>query len=260
MQQEENVQLNDTQRAYRTIGQALWNTLCRARSTQKEAPDCLNRLMDALAESEEKGSVCVQWSKTQKAVLSSKECEELKEFGLLVDKPEKLDQVGNQEIPFVLDCQPSVTRIYTQRRFMQEREVALSILAMSQKKSSALKAPVKKALLGFNELQYGPARENDEESRAEQQGAVAEALKHQFFIITGGPGTGKTTVVAKLLECLLIEIRRSKSRLPRRQVKPLPALCSRLLIPRSDSRTISATSSNESTPIPCLRAPFINGF
>ena len=205
MQQEENVQLNDTQRAYRTIGQALWNTLCRARSTQKEAPDCLNRLMDALAESEEKGSVCVQWSKTQKAVLSSKECEELKEFGLLVDKPEKLDQVGNQEIPFVLDCQPSVTRIYTQRRFMQEREVALSILAMSQKKSSALKAPVKKALLGFNELQYGPARENDEESRAEQQGAVAEALKHQFFIITGGPGTGKTTVVAKLLECLLIE-------------------------------------------------------
>ena len=204
MQQEENVQLNETQLAYRTIGQALWNTLCRARSIQKETPECLNRLMDALAESEEKGSVCVQWSNKQKAVLSSKECEELKEFGLLTDKPEKLDQVSNQEIPFVLDCQPSVTRVYTQRRFMQEREVALSILAMSQKKIVALKAPVKKALLGFNELQYGPARENDEESRAEQQGAVAEALKHQFFIITGGPGTGKTTVVAKLLECLLI--------------------------------------------------------
>ena len=205
MQQEENVQLNETQLAYRTIGQALWNTLCRAKSMQAEAPECLNRLMDALAESEEKGSVCVQWSKTQKAVLSSKECEELKEFGLLTDKPEKLDQVSNQEIPFVLDCQPSVTRVYTQRRFMQEREVALSILAMSQKKIGALKTPVKKALLSFNELQYGPARENDGESRAEQQGAVAEALKHQFFIITGGPGTGKTTVVAKLLECLLIE-------------------------------------------------------
>lgn len=210
MQQEENVQLNETQLAYRTIGQALWNTLCRARSIQKETPECLNRLMDALAESEEKGSVCVQWNKQQKAVLSSKECEELKDYGLLTEKPEKLEQSGNQEIPFVLDRQSSVTRVYTQRRFMQEREVALSILAMSQKKIGALKAPVKKALLGFNELQYGPARENDEESRAEQQGAVAEALKHQFFIITGGPGTGKTTVVAKLLECLLIENPRLK--------------------------------------------------
>ena len=55
MQQDENVQLSKTQLAYRTIGQALWNTLCRARSIQKETPECLNRLMDALAESEEKG-------------------------------------------------------------------------------------------------------------------------------------------------------------------------------------------------------------
>ena len=205
MQQEENVQLNETQLAYRTIGQALWNTLCRAKSMQAEAPECLNRLMDALAESEEKGSVCVQWSNKQKADLTTKQCEELKGYKLLTEKPEKLEQNGNQEIPFVLDRQSSVTRVYTQRRFMQEREVALSILAMSQKKIVALKAPVKKALLGFNELLYGPAREYDEESLAEQQRAVAEALKHQFFIITGGPGTGKTTVVAKLLECLLIE-------------------------------------------------------
>ena len=105
MQQDENVQLSETQLAYRTIGQALWNTLCRARSIQKETPECLNRLMDALAESEEKGSVCVQWSKKQKAVLSSKECEELKDYGLLTEKPEKLEQSGNQEIPFVLDRQ-----------------------------------------------------------------------------------------------------------------------------------------------------------
>ena len=131
MQQDENVQLSETQLAYRTIGQALWNTLCRARSIQKETPECLNRLMDALAESEEKGSVCVQWSNKQKAVLSSKECEELKDYGLLTEKPEKLEQNGNQEIPFVLDRQSSVTRVYTQRRFMQEREVALSILPVA---------------------------------------------------------------------------------------------------------------------------------
>ena len=42
-----------------------------------------------------------------------------------------------------------------------------------------------------------------DESGAEQHNAAINALNHRFSLITGGPGTGKTTIVAKILAGIL---------------------------------------------------------
>ena len=91
-----------------------------------------------------------------------------------------------------------------QRHFEQERDVATKILAFTQQDSFSLATAATQTLKHLDTLRYNESSDDDP-SRAEQQGAVAEALKKHFFIITGGPGTGKTTVVAKLLECLLAQ-------------------------------------------------------
>ena len=49
-----------------------------------------------------------------------------------------------------------------------------------------------------------------------QQEAVKRALEHNFFILSGGPGTGKTTTVARLL-ALLIEQHLANQQLNRQQ-------------------------------------------
>lgn len=196
-------ELNPMQLAYRAIGLSLWRTRERALGTNENAPDCLFRLMDALALADEKGSVCLQWDKTED-FLSRKEIELLTQKRLLTQKPQT--GLGNidSEIPLILDIGKKVNRLYLQRHFEQERDVAAKILAFTQQDSFNLTPAVGQTLKHLDTLRYNESSDDDP-SRAEQQGAVGQALKKHFFIITGGPGTGKTTVVAKLLECLLAQ-------------------------------------------------------
>ena len=194
-------ELSPMQLAYRAIGLALWRTRQRALGTNENAPECLFKLMDALAIADEKGSVCIQWEKTE-AFLGGEEIELLTEKRLLAQKPQSNRENIDEEIPFVLDIGERVNRLYMQRHFEQERDVATKILAFTQQDSFSLATAATQTLKHLDTLRYNESSDDDP-SRAEQQGAVAEALKKHFFIITGGPGTGKTTVVAKLLECLL---------------------------------------------------------
>lgn len=196
-------ELSPMQLAYRAIGLSLWRTRERALGTNENAPDCLFRLMDALALADEKGSVCLQWDKTED-FLSRKEIELLTQKRLLTQKPQT--GLGNidSEIPLILDIGKKVNRLYLQRYFEQERDVAAKILAFTQQDSFNLTPAVDQTLKHLDTLRYNESS-NDDPSRTEQQGAVGQALKKHFFIITGGPGTGKTTVVAKLLECLLAQ-------------------------------------------------------
>lgn len=197
--------LTPTQKAYRVIGQALWKTVCRKDDcTGSDCPPYLYRLMQALADSDDRGSVCVQWTENDNALLSPKEIDELKEFRLIAEKPHTLGESSCSEIPFVIDREGSLTRIYMQRHFTDEAQVAQKILTLSQKDDQPLSSEVMQSLERFNQMNYGQSASGDKGARFEQQNAVAKALQNQFFIITGGPGTGKTTVVAKLLECLLI--------------------------------------------------------
>lgn len=196
-------ELSPMQLAYRAIGLSLWRTRERALGTNENAPDCLFRLMDALALADEKGSVCLHWDKTED-FLSPEEIELLTQKRLLAQKPQT--GLGNidSEIPLILDIGEKVNRLYLQRHFEQERDVAAKILAFTQQDSFNLPPAVDQTLKHLDTLRYNESSDDDP-SRTEQQGAVGQALKKHFFIITGGPGTGKTTVVAKLLECLLAQ-------------------------------------------------------
>lgn len=196
-------ELSPIQLAYRAIGLSLWRTRERALGTNENAPDCLFRLMDALALADEKGSVCLQWDKTED-FLSREEIELLTQKRLLAQKPQTGLENIDPEIPFILDIGEKVNRLYMQRHFEQERDVAAKILAFTQQDSFNLPPAVGQTLKHLDTLRYNESSDDDP-SRTEQQGAVGQALKKHFFIITGGPGTGKTTVVAKLLECLLAQ-------------------------------------------------------
>ena len=202
---DKQTELTTAQQAYRALAAALWNTLSRASAHSEPVPDYLFDLTDAFALADEKGSVCVQWRENEKPILANDDIEALLQKHLMSLKPSGLNEPVDPTAAFILDRSKNVTRIYMQRHFVEERDVAEKILALAAHKALTLSEPVKTLLERFNTMQYGAQSNSDDLSRFEQQGAVAKALQKHFFIITGGPGTGKTTVVAKLLECLLID-------------------------------------------------------
>lgn len=197
--------LTESQQAYRVIGESLWRSACRAQACSDPVPESFMNLMDAFALSEEKGSVCVQWQEGEEAAFNFHELDILKSKGLLKEKPNTLTTTADPLVPFIFDENGRTKRIYLQRHFEEEREVALKILTLAKQPVLPLNPAVQEALERFNKISYGVPSVTDQQSRMEQQGAVALALQRHFSIITGGPGTGKTTVVAKLLECLLLD-------------------------------------------------------
>ncbi len=78
-------------------------------------------------------------------------------------------------------------RLYTLRRFSEEVTLARKIVALATKQQTgeAIPAPEIKDL------------------EAQQIKGIEKALNSQFSVISGGPGTGKTTTVVYLIESLL---------------------------------------------------------
>jgi exodeoxyribonuclease V alpha subunit len=100
---------------------------------------------------------------------------------------------GEGNTPLVLQG----TRLYLRRFWQHERTVRSGIaqrLAAGEAWDDATTAQVRLALDALF-----PARED---SLDWQKVACALALRHRFAIVTGGPGTGKTTTVVKLLALL----------------------------------------------------------
>lgn len=72
-----------------------------------------------------------------------------------------------------------------------------------------------------------------------QKQAVSNAIKRRFAVITGGPGTGKTTTVVKLLACLQeLKLARSNNALNIQLVAPTGKAAQRL------SESVSASVNN----------------
>ena len=102
----------------------------------------------------------------------------------------RADAAAHEEAPLVLDAR----RLYLRRYWQHERNVADAIDAC------IARAPSPPAGLAAElDRLFGPAREGTIDW---QKIACALAARASFAVITGGPGTGKTTTVVKLLGLL----------------------------------------------------------
>jgi len=100
------------------------------------------------------------------------------------------DAPGN--LPLVLDNEG---RVYLHRYFDHEKRLASRLTA------ARCATDVNEALSSSLNSLFGPSKPEDEADW--QKIAAALALQRRLTIISGGPGTGKTTTVANLLACLL---------------------------------------------------------
>lgn len=92
--------------------------------------------------------------------------------------------------PFVLDG----PRLYLRRYWQQEQAIAVRILSrLAGVRPSRETAAIRETL----DRLFGPTMADDEPDW--QKIACSLAVRHPFSIITGGPGTGKTTTVVKFL-------------------------------------------------------------
>ncbi len=89
-------------------------------------------------------------------------------------------------------------RLYLRRAWRAETLIANGLLARRQ--TSSLASSHSMALL---DALFGPA--DPQSTQHSQRQACAMALQHHTCIITGGPGTGKTTTVTRLLALLQAE-------------------------------------------------------
>lgn len=102
-----------------------------------------------------------------------------------------------QAAPLILDDDG---RVYLHRYFDYERQLAACIVRMAR----PIDEPVTDASSALLEALF-PARPGDDPSPDWQRVAAWLALRRQLLVISGGPGTGKTTTVVRILALLLAE-------------------------------------------------------
>jgi len=101
-------------------------------------------------------------------------------------------------LPLVID---SSRRIYLARYFDYERRLARALVERAQVAADAPDPAELKARVG----RYFAESENDDDNIDWQRVAALVALSGRLTIVSGGPGTGKTTTVVGVLACLLDE-------------------------------------------------------
>lgn len=100
--------------------------------------------------------------------------------------------------PLIVDDED---RVYLHRDFDLERRLARRLLRATRAAPQPLGEPTRAHLAAlFPRAPGAPADRPDW-----QQVATALALRQRLLVISGGPGTGKTSTVVKLLACLLAQ-------------------------------------------------------
>src|SRR6056297_230052 len=141
------------------------------------------------------GHVCLSINKTVRELGNMLELDS-QLMGMLPDRTLQLTEssiIGkpDQETPFVLDGD----KLYQHRYFKMERSLKEWINQKSDLQSSVLSD---KKIEILNELFEDEPKDENDELNWQKVAVLLSAIK-PFLIISGGPGTGKTTTVARLL-------------------------------------------------------------
>jgi len=141
------------------------------------------------------GHVCLSINKTVRELGNMLELDS-QLMGMLPDRTLQLTEssiIGkpDQETPFVLDGD----KLYQHRYFKMERSLKEWINQKSDLQSSVLSD---KKIEILNELFEDEPKDENDEPNWQKVAVLLSAIK-PFLIISGGPGTGKTTTVARLL-------------------------------------------------------------
>lgn len=218
----EKTEEDEAVRAYRVMGTLLLRALERTGAApsveDRLSVDCVMRL---LAEAMRKGSLCVnvperlalRWKALGLAVSG-----DVFARTSLTDDLRAPFRDGKACAPFVFDGKG---RLYPHRFFLEELTLAQRFCRLA----SATPRALTKAETAFLDAMAESDRawvssragadERDSErarllaeasqSEAEQRAAVASAVTRRLTVVCGGPGTGKTTSVVKMLLLLFLE-------------------------------------------------------
>ena len=192
---------NLTQAAWLAMGATLRRTAeRRGGRLSAQAAQGFDELMRTMALSDDDKSVCTALPQTLHAFISA-----WRQAGLMATTPE--------EAPLVVDEAPQITRIYTSRQFAEEKELAERLVRayLNAARPEVLTDELEAGFRGYDEalFQRTKAARDPEKTKAWRAGvqhqyeAVKKALSRRFSVITGGPGTGKTSTVVRLLTALL---------------------------------------------------------
>ncbi|WP_215537309.1 exodeoxyribonuclease V subunit alpha [Borreliella bavariensis] len=94
--------------------------------------------------------------------------------------------------------------IYTQKNYREEEELIKQIIKRLENHKSEL---------NDNEIQNTISNLNTSNLNKEQITSVRKALKSNFFLLSGGPGTGKTTTINYILKAINQTLNNKKKRL-----------------------------------------------
>ncbi len=182
------------------------DTLLRIAKRQKpdlsetKVKKVLDELVNSWDDIENIGGLCIERELDESTKTF---VDDLKETGLVSDYSdfciENKPKYFQDPKPFVVDLSTeNYLRIYANRTFMQEALLAHKLAALAKDSQKPSAATTKK----LNEFRKDSG---SLEINEEQLDAIETALNNRLSVISGGPGTGKTTTVTRVLEALLAD-------------------------------------------------------